>query len=166
MGMYETVTQVGLDVHRKFSTASLRGKPIGRRLGHDGRTTLQWAWIEAARAAVRRDARLRGIFNRRTQNGKQDRNRGYIAVANRMCRDRLRDVAEPDRLPGGRPGQAREQTTTTTTTTTNELACLVRGRASPRTLWSRARDVRGPRGHCVSGPPAPDEMMLPPGHRG
>ena len=62
------------------------GKPIGRRLGHDGRTTLQWAWIEAARAAVRRDAHLRGIFDRRTDGGRRDRNRGYIAVANRMCR--------------------------------------------------------------------------------
>jgi transposase len=60
--------------------------PVGRHLGHDGRTTLQWAWIEAARAAVRRDAMLRDLFNRRTQNGKQDRNRGYIAVANRLCR--------------------------------------------------------------------------------
>jgi transposase len=62
------------------------GKPIGRHLGHDGRTTLQWAWIEAAHGAVRKDARLRGIFNRRTDNGKEDRNRGYITVANQMCR--------------------------------------------------------------------------------
>jgi transposase len=62
------------------------GKPIGRHLGHDGRATLQWAWIEAAHGAVRKDARLRGIFNHRTKNGKEDRNRGYIKVANQMCR--------------------------------------------------------------------------------
>ncbi|HEX4794241.1 MAG TPA: IS110 family transposase [Humisphaera sp.] len=61
------------------------GKPIGRHLGHDGRKTLQWAWIEAAHGAVRKDAGLRGIFNRRTNNGKEDRNRGYIKVAHQMC---------------------------------------------------------------------------------
>lgn len=61
------------------------GKPIGRHLGHDGRTTLQWAWIEAAHGAVRKDARLRGMFNRHTNNGKENRTRGYIKVANQMC---------------------------------------------------------------------------------
>jgi transposase len=62
------------------------GKPIGRRIGHAGRTTLQWAWIEAAHGAARKDKTLREIFNRRTKNGKEDRGRGYITVANRMCR--------------------------------------------------------------------------------
>lgn len=62
------------------------GKPIGRRIGHAGRTTLQWAWIEAAHAAVRKDPTLAAIFNRRTNHGKEDRGRGYITVANRMCR--------------------------------------------------------------------------------
>jgi transposase len=62
------------------------GKPIGRRIGHAGRATLQWAWIEAARGAVRSDAPLRELYNRRTDNGTNDRNRGYIAVANRLCR--------------------------------------------------------------------------------
>jgi transposase len=62
------------------------GKPIGRRIGHVGRTTLQWAWIQAAHGAVRKDAALRALFDRRTDNGTKDRGRGYIAVANRMCR--------------------------------------------------------------------------------
>jgi len=62
------------------------GKPIGRKIGHAGRTTLQWAWIEAARGAVRKDASLRELFNRRTENGTKDRNQGYITVANRLCR--------------------------------------------------------------------------------
>jgi len=61
------------------------GKPIGRHLGHDGRTTLQWAWIEAAHGAVRKSTRLRCIFNRYTNNGKENRNRGYIKVAGQMC---------------------------------------------------------------------------------
>jgi transposase len=61
------------------------GKPIGRHLGHDGRTTLQWAWIEAAHGAVRKSARLRCIFDRYTNNGKENRNRGYIKVASQMC---------------------------------------------------------------------------------
>jgi transposase len=62
------------------------GKPIGRKIGHAGRHTLQWAWIEAARGAVRKDASFRAIFNRRTDSGKKDRNRGYITVANVMCK--------------------------------------------------------------------------------
>jgi len=62
------------------------GKPIGRKIGHAGRHVLQWAWIEAARGAVRKDASFRAIFNRRTDNGKKDRNRGYITVANVMCK--------------------------------------------------------------------------------
>jgi transposase len=62
------------------------GKPIGRTIGHAGRTTLQWAWIEAAHGAVRRDAAFRAVFDRRTDNGKEDKGRGYITVANRMCR--------------------------------------------------------------------------------
>ena len=62
------------------------GKPIGRKIGHAGRTTLQWAWIEAAHGAVRKDQRLAAIFNRRTDNGQKDRGRGYITVANAMCK--------------------------------------------------------------------------------
>ena len=63
-----------------------QGKPIGRRIGHAGRTTLQWAFIQAAHSAVRRDTFFRDLFNRRTKGGKEDRGRGYITVANRMCR--------------------------------------------------------------------------------
>ncbi len=63
-----------------------QGKPIGRKIGHAGRTTLQWAWIEAAHGAVRKDDRMRAIFNRRTDSGKKDRGRGYITVANQMCK--------------------------------------------------------------------------------
>lgn len=62
------------------------GKPMGRRLGHAGRVTLQWAFIQAAHSAVRKDSYFRDLFNRRTNNGKQDRGRGYITVANHMCR--------------------------------------------------------------------------------
>lgn len=60
--------------------------PTGRRLGQAGRHTLQWAWIEAARGAVRKSARFRDVFNRRTDHGKRDRGRGYITVANSLCR--------------------------------------------------------------------------------
>ena len=62
------------------------GPPIGRKVGHAGRATLQWAWIEAAHGAVRRDRHLREMYDRRTENGKKDRNRGYIMIANRLCR--------------------------------------------------------------------------------
>jgi transposase len=59
--------------------------PIGRRLGHAGRRTLKWALIEAARGAVKKDPRMKAIFDRRTAGGTRDRNRGYITVAHRMC---------------------------------------------------------------------------------
>jgi transposase len=60
--------------------------PIGRHIGHMGRRTLKWAWIEAAHGAVKKDPYFRDIFNRRTNNGKRDRNRGYIVVARQLCR--------------------------------------------------------------------------------
>jgi transposase len=60
--------------------------PKGRHVGHAGRRTLKWAWIEAAHGAVRKGGRFRGIFDRRTNGGKRDRNRGYIAVGHELCR--------------------------------------------------------------------------------
>jgi transposase len=59
--------------------------PQGRHVGVIGRRTLKWAWIEAARSAVRHP-RFKAVFDRRTNGGKRDRNRGYIAVAHELCR--------------------------------------------------------------------------------
>jgi len=58
----------------------------GRRIGHAGRQTLQWAFIEAAHGAVRSSPRMRRIFDDRTDGGKRDKNRGYITVANELSR--------------------------------------------------------------------------------
>lgn len=60
--------------------------PKGRHVGHAGRRTLKWAWIEAAHGAVKRGGRFREIFDSRTNGGTRDRNRGYIAVARELCR--------------------------------------------------------------------------------
>ena len=60
--------------------------PKGRHVGHAGRRTLKWAWIEAAHGAVRKGGRFREIFDRRTHGGTRDRNRGYIAVGHELCR--------------------------------------------------------------------------------
>jgi len=60
--------------------------PKGRHIGHAGRRTLKWAWIEAAHGAVRSGGRFRQIFDRVTDGGKRDRNRGYIVVAHELCR--------------------------------------------------------------------------------
>ena len=60
--------------------------PKGRHVGHAGRRTLKWAWIEAAHGAVRSGGRFREIFDRRTHGGTRDRNRGYIAVGHELCR--------------------------------------------------------------------------------
>lgn len=61
-------------------------KPIGRHVGHVGRRTLKWAFIAAARGAVRKSAYFRAVFDRRTDGGKRDKGRGYIAVARELCR--------------------------------------------------------------------------------
>jgi transposase len=60
--------------------------PKGRHVGHVGRRTLKWAFIEGAHGAVRKSARMRALFDKRTDGGKRDRNRGYIAVAHALCR--------------------------------------------------------------------------------
>lgn len=62
------------------------GAPKGRHVGRMGRRTLKWAWIEAAHGAVRKDDRFRAIFDRYTDGGKRNRNRGYIVVAHELCR--------------------------------------------------------------------------------
>jgi len=60
--------------------------PKGRHVGHIGRRTLKWAWIEAAHGAVRRGGRFRAAFDRYTDGGKRNRNRGYILVGHELCR--------------------------------------------------------------------------------
>ena len=60
--------------------------PKGRRLGHRGNRTLKWAFIEAAHGAVRKGGRFRALFDRHTQNGKVNRNRGYIKVARELVK--------------------------------------------------------------------------------
>lgn len=60
--------------------------PKGRHVGHVGRRTLKWAFIEGAHGAVRKGGRFRAIFDKRTGGGKRDKNRGYIAVAHELCR--------------------------------------------------------------------------------
>jgi transposase len=61
------------------------GPPIGRHVGQAGRRTLKWAWIEAARNAVRKSPRMKATFDRYTDNGKYNRGRGYIVVAHQLC---------------------------------------------------------------------------------
>jgi transposase len=89
------------------------GPPIGRHVGHAGRRTLKWAFIEAAHGAVRKSAFFRAIYDRRTQGGTKDRNRGYIAVARKLCvvgtacvkKGRPWSEAPPPR-PGSAPADA------------------------------------------------------------
>lgn len=60
--------------------------PLGRHLGHRGNRTLKWAFIEAAHGAVRSCGRWRIMFDRVTDNGKRDCNRGYIKVARELVK--------------------------------------------------------------------------------
>jgi transposase len=85
------------------------GPPKGRHVGHVGRRTLKWAFIEAAHGAVRKGGRFRKTFDRRTNGGKRDKNRGYITVANELCRisyvcwkKQVNYTVEPPPRPGRR----------------------------------------------------------------
>jgi len=60
--------------------------PKGRHLGRRGNHTLKWAFIEAAHGAVRSGGRWRAMFERVTNGGKRDRNRGYIKVARELVK--------------------------------------------------------------------------------
>jgi transposase len=55
--------------------------PLGRHLGIRGNRTLKWVFIEAAHGAVRSGGAWRERFDRVTNGGRKDRQRGYIAVA-------------------------------------------------------------------------------------
>jgi transposase len=88
--------------------------PKGRHVGHVGRRTLKWAWIEAAHGAVRKGGRFRAIFDRYTDGGKRNCNRGYIVVAHELCRITYvllkKEVDyDPSALPV-RPGSKRRKT--------------------------------------------------------
>ncbi len=60
--------------------------PLGRRLGIRGNHTLKWAFIEAAHGAVRSGGKWRAMFDRVTNGGKKNRNRGYIKVARELVK--------------------------------------------------------------------------------
>jgi len=84
--------------HRKFAAYALLAPrdedsgdedgevPTGRRVGHRGRLTRKWAFIEAAHGAVRKSGHFKAIFDRRTDGGQRDRGRGFITVAHELCR--------------------------------------------------------------------------------
>ena len=144
----------GTGLVRPAGTAGVRQwrkptRPAGRHVGHIGRRTLKWAFIEALMAAVRSGGRFRKIFDAYTDGGKKNRNRGYIVVGHELCRigyamsgtkrstgrnhrhdrdrrrraerirTRLRRHGRPRRIEHG-----------------EYLGTLVRERASPTWLWS------------------------------
>jgi len=85
--------------------------PKGRHVGHIGRRTLKWAWIEAAHGAVRRSGRFREVFDRYTDGGKRNRNRGYILVGHELCRTAYaisKKETEYRDDPPARPGSSKK----------------------------------------------------------
>ena len=82
--------------------------PHGRRVGHQGRRTLKWAYIEAAHGAVSKSPALRHWFERYTRGRRQNCNRGYIGVARRICQSSyviLDKEVDYQETPPPRPGQ-------------------------------------------------------------
>ena len=87
--------------------------PKGRHVGHMGRRTLKWAWIEAAHGAVRRGGRFRKVFDRYTDGGKRNRNRGYILVGHELCRTAYAISKKETQYrddPPERPGSSKKKT--------------------------------------------------------
>jgi len=86
--------------------------PLGRHLGTRGNRTLKWAFIEAAHGAVRSGGRWQVMFDRVTNGGNKDRNRGYIKVARELVKVVYvvwkKDVAYRD-VPPQRPGTNRKK---------------------------------------------------------
>lgn len=79
----------------------------GRHLGTRGNRTLKWAFIEAAHGAVRSGGRWRALFDRVTDGGTKDRNRGYIKVARELVKVVYVVWAKGvdyQPIPPGRPG--------------------------------------------------------------
>jgi len=86
--------------------------PKGRHVGRVGRRTLKWAFIEAAHGAVRKGGRFREIFDRRTNGGTREKNRGYIVVAHELCRIAcvcLKKQVDYTSTPPSRPGSRRRK---------------------------------------------------------
>lgn len=120
------------------------GKPIGRHVGKAGRRSLKWAWIEAARRAVRskKSSRMKDAFDRYTDKGKHDRGRGYIAAAHQMCliaHAMLKKQTDYQEVPPPRPGSQEDRRQKqilakekqNDQTTIMKRASLVRERAQP-----------------------------------
>jgi transposase len=92
------------------------GRPaLGRHLGRRGNRTLKWAFIEAAHGAVKKGGKWRAMFDRYTQGGKKNRNRGYIKVARELVKVvyAVWKNQEPYTLtPAPRPGSRRRSRST------------------------------------------------------
>ena len=84
--------------------------PLGRHLGTRGNRTLKWAFIEAAHGAVRRGGKWRAMWDRHTNGGKSNRNRGYIKVARELVKVAFalwKNGTDFAATPPGRPGRHR-----------------------------------------------------------
>jgi len=83
--------------------------PLGRHVGYMGRRTLKWAFTEAAHGAVRKSLRMKAVFDRRTDGGKRDKNKGYIAVGRQLCHIGYACVSKGVKYMEQRPPRPGEQ---------------------------------------------------------
>jgi len=86
--------------------------PQGRHLGHRGNQTLKWAFIEAAHGAVKSGGKWRAMFDKYTDGGQKNRNRGYIKVARELVKVVYvvwKKGVEYTDSPPARPGSSRRE---------------------------------------------------------
>jgi transposase len=100
-------------ISRDTGEGQAGGAPLGRHLGRRGNRTLKWAFIEAAHGAVRRGGKWRAMFDRHTEGGRRNRNRGYIKVARALVKVVYavwsKGVAYSDSAPGRQSPKQRMQ---------------------------------------------------------
>lgn len=133
--------------------------PKGRHLGRRGNHTLKWAFIEAAHGAVRSGGRWREIFDRATNGGKKDRNRGYIKVARQLVKvvyavwKRRQPYQD---TPPARPGAKGSAS-----------PAAPRGRAAVEAFFGRSSEPSSAPSVAASGRPIADRggAASPPGRR-
>jgi transposase len=121
--------------------------PIGRHLGHCGNRVLKWSFIEAAHGAVHKGGRWRAYYDRVTDGGKKDRNRGYIKVARKLVQVVYavwKRAVEYREDPPPRGGLRRSQ----------REAEVVRQRKTFRTALSKKMSARQSDKRCAD-PPQP-----------
>jgi transposase len=128
--------------------------PLGRHLGYRGNRTLKWTFIEAAHAAVRHGGRWRAMFDRVTQGGTKDRNRGYIKVARELVKVVTaiwKNGTTYQEIPPARPGSVQPRKTSQSCDACSKPTAAASAREKLEKFFGSTRSGMGQR-YCTMVP--------------